>query len=145
MNSQGRITLGRQLIVDTPKLKECLATFHRWLPEAIGKVQKPQITPEVEGDSVIAVNTPFGRLVLMDRLVRQENELTASIIFYEPASGLLPQPRRRYAVVLRGNGAAYFGHPVPENEFAWDHWTDTWSPSNILRLGYEIAIACTDP
>lgn len=145
MNPQERITLGRQLILATPQLKECVATFHRWLPEAIGKVINPPITPEVEGDSVIAVNTPFGRLVLMDRLTRQENELIASIIFYEPASSLFPQPKRLYTVVLRGNGAAYFGHPAPENEFTWDHRTDTWSPSNILRLGYEIAIACTAP
>lgn len=144
LNPQERIALGRRLVVAAPKLRDCLAAFHRWLPEAVLKVREPQIAPLVEGDRVIAVETPLGRLSLAEEFGRREDRLVARVVFYRPAGGLLAQPQLVYAIELREDHMAYFDPPEPLNEFDWDHNEDAWSSRNALRLGYELAIACSE-
>ena len=145
VNVQDRVALGRRLVVSAPKLKERIAAFHRWLPEAVAKVRAPQIASVVEGDRVVAVDTPLGRLSLAEEFVRRDDRLVARMVFYKPAGGLLAEPRPVYAVELREDHMAYFDPPEPVNEFDWDHDTDAWSARNALRLGYELAIACSEP
>lgn len=140
-----RNVLGRRLVLAAPKLRERLAAFHRWLPEAVVKVREPQIVPVVEGDRVIAVDTPLGRLSLAEEFGRREDQLVARVVFYRPAGGLVCEPRALYAVELREDYMAYFDPPEPANEFDWDHHEDTWGARNVLKLGYELAIACSEP
>jgi hypothetical protein len=145
VNVQDRVALGRRLIVSAPKSKERIAAFHRWLPEAVAKVREPQIAPVVEGDRVVALDTPLGRLSLAEEFAMREDRLVARLVFYQPAGGLLAEPRRIYAIELREDHMAYFDPPEPANEFDWDHDVDAWSARNALRLGYELAIACSVP
>jgi hypothetical protein len=145
VNPQDRIALGRRLVVSAPKLRERLAAFHRWLPEAVAKVREPQIAPVVEDDRVVAVDTPLGRLSVAEEFARRDDRLVARVVFYRPAGGLLPEPRPVYAVELREDQMAYFDPPEPVNEFDWDHDADAWSARNALRLGYELVIVCSDP
>lgn len=145
VNPQDRVALGRRLVVSAPKLRERLAAFHRWLPEAVSKVREPQIAPVVEGDRLVAVDTPLGRLSVAEEFARREERLVARIVFYRPAGGPLAEPRRVYAIELREDHMAYFDPPEPANEFDWDHNEDAWSARNALRLGYELAIACSEP
>lgn len=145
LNPQERIALGRQLVVAAPKLRERLAAFHRWLPEAVAKIREPQITPVVQGDRVVAVDTALGRLSLAEEFGRREDRLVARVVFYRPAGGLLAEPHAVYAVELREDHMAYFDPPEPVNEFDWDHNEDAWAARNALRLGYELAIACSEP
>lgn len=144
LNPQERIALGRRLLVAAPKLRERLATFHRWLPEAVGKVREPQVTPVVEGDRVIAIDTPLGRLSLAEEFGRREGQLVARVVFYQPAGGLLSEPRALYSVELREDHMAYFDPPEPVNQFDSDHNEDVWASRNVLRLGYELVIACSE-
>jgi hypothetical protein len=145
LNPQERIALGRRLVVAAPKLRERLAAFHRWLPEAVAKVREPQIAPVVDGERVVAVDTPLGRLSLAEEFARRDDRLVARVVFYRPAGGLLAEPRPVYAVELREDHMAYFDPPEPANEFDWDHNEDAWSARNALRLGYELAIAGSEP
>lgn len=145
LNPQERIALGRRLVVAAPKLRERLAAFHRWLPEAVARVHEPQITPVVDGDRVVAVETPLGRLSLAEEFARRDDRLVARVVFYRPAGGLLAEPRPVYAVELREDHMAYFDPPEPANEFDWDDNEDAWSARNALRLGYELAIAGSEP
>lgn len=145
VNVQDRVALGRRLIVSAPKLQERIAVFHRWLPAAVAKVREPQIAPVIEGERVVALDTPLGRVAVAEEFGRRDDQLVALLVFYRPAGGLLAQPRRLHAVELRQDHMAYFDPPEPANEFDWDHGEDTWSARNVLRLGYELAIACSDP
>ncbi|HEX7890779.1 MAG TPA: hypothetical protein VF522_15570 [Ramlibacter sp.] len=144
LNPGERNALGRRLTVAAPKLRERLAAFHRWLPAAAVKVREPQIAPLVEGGRVIAVDTPLGRLSLAEEFGRREDRLIARIVFYRPAGGLLSEARAVYAVELRDDYMAYFDPPGPATEFEWDHNEDDWAARNVLRLGYELAIACSE-
>lgn len=145
LSPQERNALGRRLVVAAPKLRERLAAFHRWLPEAVAKVREPQIAPVVEGDRVVAVDTPLGRLSLAEEFGRREDRLVARVVFYRPAGGLLAEPHPVYTIELREDHMAYFDPLEPVNEFDWDHNEDAWAAQNVLRLGYELAIACSDP
>jgi hypothetical protein len=145
VNVQDRVALGRRLIVSAPKLKERIAVFHRWLPEAVAKVREPQIAPVVEAGRVVALDTPLGRLSLAEEFAMREDQLVARLVLYRPAGGLLAEPRRVYTIELREDHMAYFDPPEPANEFDWDHNEDAWSARNALRLGYELAIACSVP
>lgn len=145
LNPQERIALGRQLLVAAPKLRERLAAFHRWLPEAVAKIRYPQIAPVVDGDRVVAIDTPMGQLSLAEEFCRRDDRLVARVIFFRPAGGLLAEPRPVYVVELCENHMAYFDPPEPANEFDWDHNEDAWSARNVLRLGYELAIAGSEP
>lgn len=145
LNVQERIYLGRQLVMAAPKLSEHLAAFHRWLPEAVAKVREPKIAPFVDGDRVVAIDTPLGQLYLAEEFARCNDRLVARVIFYRPAGGLLAKPHPVYVVELREDQRAYFDPPEPANEFEWDHNEDAWSARNVLRLGYELAIASSEP
>ncbi len=144
VNPQERIALGRKLVVAAPRLRECLAAFHKWLPVAASRVREPQIALIVEGDRIVAVDTPLGRLSVTEEFARRDEQLVALVVFYRPAGDLLAQPRRLYAVELRQDHMAYFDPPEPANEFDWNHDEDTWSARNVLRLAYELAISCSE-
>lgn len=137
--------MGRRLVVAAPKLRERLATFHRWLPDAVKKVRDPPFTLAVDGDRVMNIDTPMGQLYLTEEFGRRDDRLVARVIFYRPAGGLLAEPRRMYAVELREDHTAYFDPPEAANEFEWDHNEDAWSARNLFRLGYELAIAGSEP
>lgn len=145
MNPQERNALGRRLVVAAPKLRERLAVFHRWLPHAVTKVSDPQIVPVVDGDRVVTIDTPMGLLYLAEEFGRRDDRLVARVIFYRPAGGLLAEPRRVYVIELREDNTAYFDPPESANEFEWDFSSETWSARNVLRLGYELAIAGSEP
>jgi hypothetical protein len=82
---------------------------------------------------------------LAEEFGRREDQLVARVVFYRPAGGLVSEPRALYAVELREDYMAYFDPPVLANEFDRDHHEDTWAARNVLRLSYELAIACSEP
>lgn len=144
VNLQERMTLGRQLVMAAPKLHERLAVFHRWLPWAVAKVRDPHISPVFEGDRLIAVDTPLGRLYLAEEFAKHEGQLVARVIFYRPAGGLLTKPHPVYAVELREDYGAYFHPAEPANEFDRDYNGEAWTARNVYRLAFELAIACSE-
>lgn len=145
MNSQDRNSLGRGLIKSAPRLKAQLTAFYRWLPTAIDNVREKHLELIFEGDRAIAVGTPFGRLLLEDEFVNRGNQLVVRVLFCQPPSLLRAHAKVVFAVELYEDLSAYFGQAEPSCEFELDHITDTWASRNVLRLAYELAIACTEP
>lgn len=140
-----RIALGKDLIVSARRLKERLGAFHRWLPDAVNELGESPVVPITQGERVAALDTEFGRIVVVDELTRRNGALVALVVFYRPADEIYMRPQRLYAIELRDDYTAHFDPAERGNEFEVNPRTDAWMPRNVLRLGYELAIACSAP
>ena len=145
MNDQDRNSLGRGLIKSAPRLKAQLAAFYRWLPTAIDNVREKHLELIFEGERVTAVGTHFGQLLLEEEFVNRGNQLVVRVLFCQPPSLLRAHAKVVFAVELHEDQTAYFGQTEPSSEFELDHINDTWASCNVMRLAYELAIACTEP
>ena len=145
MNSQDRNNLGRGLIKSAPRLKAQITAFYLWLHTANGNVREKQLELISEGERVTAVETPFGRLFLEEEFLKRGDQLVVRVLFCQPSSLRRAHAKVVFAVELHEDQRAYFGQAETSCEFEWDHNTDTWGSRNVLRLAYELAIACTEP
>lgn len=143
--TQDRMNLGRRVLVAAPKVAEQVKAFHAWMVESAEAVQPKHVTPVVENERVVALQTPFGRLELAEELSRVGDELFVRFVFFQSPSALHKDPRAVYSVRVFADGAAHFGAGPDPDHFEWDHSRDTWIARNMLRLAYELAVAATAP
>jgi hypothetical protein len=141
---RAKMEIGRRMLIAGPRVAEQVDAFHKWVPEASAAVQGAQFTPVMENGRLIAVECSLGRFEVAQELSRVGEQLFARIVFYQPPTPLRKEPRE--ACCLRFfEDSAHFGPGPDADHFDWDHDRDRWSPRNWLRLGYELALAATQP
>lgn len=139
-----RAALGRQLLSAQPYLSEVLESFHGWLPVAVERCPDNKVVPVFKDGSLVQVQHPFGAFEVIEELGRFGNELVWRIVFCKPANALRDTPLPFYIVRLHRE-SAFFGDDEGAVQFEYDSNTDYWKWRNILKLGYELAIAATEP
>lgn len=138
-----RITLGRRLQVAAPRLLESAKTFYEWLPDAASKCADNVVKPTIEDGRLVSVGHPLGSFETHEEFVREGDDLWMWVVFCKPASALRDRPLPIYVVRIHDDNA-FFGHGADAPQFERDFVSDAWLPRNILRLGYELAIAATE-
>lgn len=141
---EDRIALGRRLQVSAPMLAASVAAFYKWLPDAASKCPGNVVEPVFEDGKLAAVQHPLGRFETHEEFARIGDALVVWIVFCKPASTLRERPLPIYAVRLHDDGA-FFGQGAEAQAFERDVMSEAWLPRNILRLGYELAVAATEP
>lgn len=141
---RAKMELGRRMLIAGPKVAETVEAFHRWVPEASGAVQGAQFTPVMENGRLVAVDGVLGRFAVAQEMARDGDKLFARIVFLEPPTALRKEPREIYSLRVFEE-TAHFGRGPDLDHFEWDHDRDRWSPRNWLRIGYELAVAATEP
>jgi hypothetical protein len=144
MRKDDRTTFGFSLVESGVILNATLKSFHRWLTDAIDKMPDAHLEVKADGDHIV-VTTPFGKLYLEEDFVRRGDQLVARVLFCQPPGLLRTHAKLIYVIELREGDRAYFGNAEPQLDFDWDRVTNTWSARNVLKLAYELAIACTEP
>lgn len=141
---QNKMELGRRMLTAGTRVAESLEQFHQWVPDASKDVQVAQFHPVMDDGRLVAVEGSLGRFEVVQEFTREGHTLFARIVFVESPTYLRKNPRELYCVRIFED-TAHFG-PGPEpDDFNWDHRHNRWAPQNWLRIGYELAVAATNP
>ncbi|MGV3726256.1 hypothetical protein [Hydrogenophaga sp.] len=142
--SQNRTELGRRMLIAGPRVAETVELFHRWVPDASKEVQGILFRPVMENDRLVAVEGALGRFDVVQEFERAGDSLFAKIVFIESPTRLRKNPREIYCIRIFEETAHFGPGPEPDH-FDWDHDRNRWMSRNWLRIGYEIAVAATEP
>lgn len=136
-----RMNIGRYMLGAAPKLADRVAAFHTWMIAAAQEVEPKHITPLVEDERVVALQTPVGRFDVAEELARVQSELMVRVVLFRAPTVLRREPEEVYVVRIFSDGAAHFGAGPDPDQFEFDDWQDSWLPRNMIRLAYELAAA----
>lgn len=139
-----RNTLGRRLQVAVPRLLQSAKAFYEWLPDAASKCAENELKLRIENGRLAGVDHPLGSFETHEEFIRTVDELSIWVVFCKPVSALRERPVPIYVVRIHHDNA-FFGHSADAPAFERDYTSDAWLSRNILRLGYELAIAATEP
>lgn len=138
-----RNVLGRRLMTSHPQLMDALDQFHRWLAEAVERCPDCKLVPVVTDGKLVEIEHPFGSFAVIEEIGRVGEQLAWRVVFCKTANVVRKTPLPFYVISLQQD-SAYFGEGDSSTPFEYDPNTDYWMWRNILKLGYELAIAATE-
>lgn len=143
-SQEDRIALGRRLQISAPRLAEGVAAFYEWLPDAASKCPGNVVEPILANGRLVGVKHPLGQFETHEEFARIGDALVVWIVFCKPMSALRERPLPIYVIRVHDDGA-FFGQGSEAQAFECDVMSEAWLPRNILRIGYELAAAATEP
>lgn len=135
---------GRNVLTTMPRLKETLKSFYQWLAVAAEKCAADNVViPAFEEGKLTSVAHPLGVFDVHEDVSMVDDKLCIQIILFKPVSALRKDALPFYVIRVHDD-AVFFGPPA-SSAFEIDPNTGSWSHRNILQLGYELALAATEP